>query len=168
MPSKCPTLAVAVVLLCAPALALAGQQWQPYVNDRFGVHADVPQGWASGNPPENNDGLTFTSPDGTAQVAVWGSFQADDSLDNAFATESAPNDGETITYKTRGKQSLVISGVKGETIFYRRLVLSCRNSVWNGVEITYPKAKKAAFDPLVGHIAASLKPGVGYNNPDCK
>ena len=51
---------------------------------------------------------------------------------------------------------------------YRRLVLSCKDTVWNGVEISYPKAQKQAFDPLVSHIAASLKPGIGFNNPDCK
>ena len=40
----------------------------------------------------------------------------------------------------------MISGFKGENIFYRRLVLSCKNSVWNGVEITYPKAKLSYDD----------------------
>ena len=168
MPSRLSTAAVVFGLLLVPALALAGQKWQPYVNDRFGVRADIPQGWVSGQPPENNDGLRWTSPDGTAQVAVWGGFQIEDGVDDAFKTVSAPNAGETITFKARGKQALVISGFKGENIFYRRLVLSCKNSVWNGVEITYPKAKKAEFDPIVSHIAASLKPGIGYNNPDCK
>ena len=57
MPSRLSTAAVVFGLLLVPALALAGQKWQPYVNDRFGVHADIPQGWVSGQPPENNDGL---------------------------------------------------------------------------------------------------------------
>ena len=157
-----------VLLLASTALAFAGQQYQTYFNDRFGVTADVPHGWTSGDEPANNDGLRWTSPDGAAEVAVYGGFQVLDSLEEAFGTQADLGDGATTTYKAKGKHGLTVSGVKGDKIIYRRSILSCKDTVWNTVEITYPKAQKAAFDPIVTHIAASLKPGTGLSNADCK
>jgi len=157
-----------VLLLASTTLAIAGQQYQSYFNDRFGVTADVPQGWTSGEAPDNNDGLTWTSPDGTAQLAIYGGFQVLDSLEEAFGIQADLGDGATTTYKAKGKHGLTVSGLKGDKIVYRRSLLSCKDTVWNTVEITYPKAQKAAFDPIVAHVAASLKPGTGFSNGDCK
>ena len=157
-----------VILIASTPPAFAGQQYQHYFNDRFGVSADVPQGWSRGNPPENDDGLRWTSPDGAAEVAVYGGFQVLDSLEEALRTEADLGDGATTTYKAMGKHGFTISGLKGDKIIYRRSLLSCKDGVWNSVEIIYPKAQKAVFDPIVAHIAASLKPGTGYNNADCK
>ena len=86
MSSKSLALAI---LIASTSLAFAGQQYQHYFNDRFGVSADVPQGWSSGAEPDNGDGLRWTSPDGAAEVAVYGGFQVLDSLEEAFKTEDA-------------------------------------------------------------------------------
>lgn len=157
-----------VLLLAGTSLAWAGQQYQSYFNDRFGVSADVPRGWTSGAEPDNSDGLRWTSPDGTAEVAVYGGFQVLDSLEEAFGSQADLGTGAVTTYKAKGKHGLTVSGLKDDKIIYRRSLLSCKDTVWNTVEITYPKAQKAAFDPIVAHIAASLKPGTGFSNADCK
>jgi hypothetical protein len=70
-----------------------------------------------------------------------------------------PNEGEQITYRHRETRLLVISGLKRDRIFYRKSILSCRDTVWNSVAIEYPSARKDAFDGLVAQVAKSLKPG---------
>jgi hypothetical protein len=51
--------------LAAPADA---EGWRIYNNERFGTTAEVPADWRAGRPPENGDGLVFTSPDGRREA----------------------------------------------------------------------------------------------------
>src|SRR5262245_35933650 len=133
--------------------------WQIYVNDRFGATAEVPATWKAGEPPANDDGLEFTSPDGQASIIVSGMLNIDDTVDEAFASREEPLEGETITYKHRDKHSIVISGTRGDRIFYRKSILACRNEVWDSLSIEYPASQKQAFDAIVTHLARTLKPG---------
>ena len=157
--------AAAASLLYSSAIAAAA--WQTYVNERFGSTADVPTGWQAGTPPENGDGLTFTAPDGQATIAIFGSLNVWEKPDEAFAAHETPDEGETITYKHRDKRGTVVSGVKGDRIFYRKAILSCRGQVWNNVAIEYPAAQKQAFDPVVTHVAGSLRAGKSLQVEEC-
>jgi hypothetical protein len=134
----------------------AEDAYRTYHNERFGVSADVPRDWRAGRPPDNGDGLKFTSPDGTAALIVSGGYRMADSVAEALNSEQAADEGETITYQTRGPRMAVISGMRGETIFYRKVVVSCKDQVMNHVSIEYPLARKQQFDALVAHVAASL------------
>jgi hypothetical protein len=152
-------LALAVLLLAGPALA---GSWSNYYNDRFGPSADYPAGWKMEPEPENNDGRKFTSPDGDAFVTITGNF-ALDSRDEEMARYTEPSEGETVTYSAKGANWVVLSGTRGDKIFYRKSLLSCDDQVWNNLHIEYPAEDKAKYDKLVAHMAASLRPGVGYN-----
>jgi hypothetical protein len=143
-------------------LAAQAESWRSYHNSRFGTTADVPRSWTMGAPPENNDGRVFTSPDRRAEIIVSGIFHVlphDEEIANKFA----PNAGETITYKRQGPGWTVVSGTKGDRIFYRKSILSCRDTIWNDVSIEYPAADKEKFAPLVVHVAGSLRPSQGYD-----
>ena len=159
----------AVVLAVALSLAgpAAAAEWQTYVNERFGTTAEVPSGWRAGEPPANGDGLSFTSPDGKAVITVYGGFQVYDTVAEGMAALEEPLEGETITYHHRGDRTVTVSGLRGGTIFYRKWLLSCGDTVWNGVSIEYPAADKAAYDDLVARVAKSLKAGRGYETEDC-
>ncbi len=141
--------------------------WTSYDNDRFGTTADVPPGWTAGPPPDNNDGLVFTSPDGKARLIISGILNVDDSVDAAFQSYEVPNAGEVITYKHRSGNSITISGTKGAQIFYGKHLLSCHNQIWNSIYLEYPAATKASFDMIVARVAKSLKPGKSWQIPDC-
>ncbi|MBB4199131.1 hypothetical protein CCR94_16670 [Rhodoblastus sphagnicola] len=153
-------LTLAAALLVAGA-ALA-ESWRSYHNDRFGVTAAYPAGWKMGPEPTNNDGRVFSSPDGTAQVTISGMF-AVDSRQEEMASRSEPLEGETVTYSTRGDNWIVVSGTRNGRVFYRKALLSCGDRVWNDLDIDYPEQDKAKFDAIVGHMAASLRPGAGYD-----
>jgi hypothetical protein len=163
MPRLLTALAALVVLSSGAHAGL----WQTYVNDRFGSTAEIPATWHAGTPPENGDGLEFTSPDGQASIIVSGMLNIDDTIDAAFASREEPGDGETITYRHRDKRGLVVSGTKGDRIFYRKSILSCHDQVWNSVSIEYPAAQKKAFDPIVAEVARSLKPGRSQQVAEC-
>ena len=62
---------------------------------------------------------------------------------------------------------VVVSGTKGDSIFYRKSILSCRDQVWNSVSIEYPAAEKKAFDAIVTHVAGSLKAGQSEQVAEC-
>ncbi|MEF3365514.1 hypothetical protein V3H18_03085 [Methylocystis sp. 9N] len=147
---------LAVVLAAFAAQSASAESWRAYHNPRFGTTAEVPQGWRMGAPPENNDGRVFTSPDGRAEIIVSGMFSIGPRKEE-FALRLGPLEGETIEYERRGRDWLVVSGVKGEKIFYRKSLLSCRDTIWNSVFLEYPASEKDKYDPLVGHVAASLR-----------
>lgn len=147
--------------------AAQASAWKSYYNPRFGTTADVPPGWTAGTPPDNNDGLVFTAPDGVARLTIYGSLNIDDDLAAAFQTYETPGAGEVITYKQRGGNSITISGTKGPQIFYERHLLSCHNQIWNSIYLEYPVAAKASFDAIVARVAKSLKPGPSEQIPDC-
>jgi serine/threonine-protein kinase len=160
-------LVLCAVLLTGWVAPAHAESWRTYSNERFGTTAQVPTDWRPGRPPDNNDGLVFTSPDGQASIAVYGSLHVWDTIDQAVAIFETPGDGETITYKHRAPRSIVISGIRGDQIYYAKSILSCRDNVWNSVRIEYPAARKEAFDGLVTYVASSLHSGRSYQVAEC-
>jgi hypothetical protein len=150
-------------LIAAGSAQAAG--WRSYHNDRFGTSADYPQGWVMGSAPENDDGRAFTSPDNKANITISGIFSSPPVADE-IAERLKPDDGETITFHVQKPNGVTVSGTKGDMIFYRKSILSC--GIWNDLVVDYPAAQKAAFDPIVTHIAASLKAGRGSDFVPCK
>lgn len=157
--------AALILALAVPAGAHAAS-FRTYVNERFGSTADVPEDWAPAEAPANGDGLRFVSPDGQAWIIVSGSFQVG-SLSEAVALLEAPNDGEQVTYHHRETRLVVVSGLKRDRIFYRKSILSCRDTVWNSIAFEYPAARKQVFDVIVTQVAKSLKPGKGADAAEC-
>ncbi|MBL1256338.1 hypothetical protein [Methylocystis sp. Sn-Cys] len=157
----------ALAFLIFTFTAAQAGDWRTYRNDRFGAAADIPVGWRMGEAPENDDGRVFTSPDGRASVTVSGSYAV---LPRFQEVEimTKPGAGETVDYKRQGRDWIVASGRKGDRIFYRKSLLSCGGTVWNSVYLDYPAAEKAAFDPIVAHVAGSLRGGKGYGTGNCR
>jgi hypothetical protein len=157
----------AAFVLTAGLSAPADAAWRTYVNERFGVTADVPDDWKAGLPPTNGDGLDFKSPDGRASIVVSGSLNIADTIEEAIAMFEAPDEGETVTYKHATARSVVVSGIASDRIFYRKSILACHDQVWNSVSIEYPAADRVAYDALVIHVAHSLRAGKSEQMPDC-
>ena len=157
----------AIALLALAAVATAAPQYRTYANPRFGTTADVPVDWKSDPPPANGDGLRFNSPDKRASLTVSGSLNIYDTVEEAMKSYEEPGDGEKITYRHREPRAIVVSGTRGNTIFYGKHILSCGDQIWNSVYLEYPTAEKAAYDALVAHVAGSLRPGRSAQVPNC-
>ena len=153
---------LSAALLVALANGAQAGVWRTYHNTRFGTTADVPASWTMGPPPQNNDGRFFTSPGKRAEITISGIF-ANIGSNDELASRLIATEGETITCKKRQDKWVVVSGAKGDRIFYRKTVLSCDDTIANDLSIEYPAADKEKYDPLVAHVAASLRPGKAYD-----
>jgi hypothetical protein len=161
--SRRALIGAALAAVPCAASAQTGEKWKTYSNDRFGTSISYPARFKPGRPPDNNDGQSFTADDG-AELAVWGSFnvlEEDVAGLEASRRENLKAD-EKITYRAAGKNWLVLSGTRGDRLFYTRYLLSHRNEVENAFEISYPAVLAATYDPIVARLSKSLKAGRGY------
>lgn len=152
---------VTVVLLSAHAAKADG--WLTYQNDRYGTTIDYPPVFKMQPPPDADDGRKFKSADG-AEFTVSASYAAMDFTLAAYRDFIVKNlaSGSAITYEAHGKNWFVISGTKGERIFYEKHVLSHKGEMNEDLVISYPASAKAAYDPIVARMAKSLRPGEGF------
>jgi hypothetical protein len=150
-----PILALAAV----SAATSAGAGQFTYTNQRFGTVCTFPDEIFSIREPEpeNGDGQQWSAPDG-AHLTCSGILNIDDDTPKSFvaAEMASAEPGYKVTYAKAGKDWAVLSGIKGDTIFYERRLFG-KDSVIRTVWIEYPPALKSKYDPLVGAIAGSLK-----------
>ncbi|MBV8766181.1 MAG: hypothetical protein JO137_14570 [Hyphomicrobiales bacterium] len=136
-----------------------------YHNPRFGQMLEYPRDLfpITLPPPENGDGQIFTSQDGKSEVIASGSYNVDEygRIDEVVAQDAQfrTRDGWIITYRTKGKDWAVLSGMKDDRIFYDKLLLTHHKKIINTLTVEYPVAAKAVFDPVVPRIAASFREG---------
>jgi hypothetical protein len=79
-----------------------------------------------------------------------------------FSLRENPEPNERITYRAGGKNWLVLSGTRGDRIFYKRHLFSHANHVINAFEISYPAGLASGYDPIVARMSKSLRAGTGY------
>lgn len=158
---------LAGALVLSTAYALAAPAWRHYTNERFGATADVPSAWRADPLPNNGDGLRFVSSDGASSIVISGSFQTDGTVEQALSSRSEAGTGETITYRLRTPRMVVVSGTRGDQIVYRKSILGCRNKIWNDLSIQYSASRRAEFESIVTHTAASLHQGRGSETTIC-
>jgi len=153
-------LALLLALVVSPAIAA---EWGHYVNERFGVEADVPPGFSPGAPPANGDGLGFSTP--TAQLSIYGSLIVEGDFESTVAQRIKWNedDGWNITYKATTPGWATWSGKKGGRILYVRAIRMCGGDMYGAFELEYSSADLRAFDPVVERLVSSLKDsGTGW------
>ncbi len=149
-------LALLVALVAALVLPASAQS-RPYRNARFGFSLSVPAGFLAGQPPANGDGLTFTQRSGPAILKAWGWNNAlEESLDQSLA-RARSECGSPIAYQGRGRNWYVLSWTDGRTISYQKTFLGPGSGA--SFLLTYPVARKSAFDPVVAALERSFKPG---------
>lgn len=165
-------LAAIAISLVFPGAAPAADshKWTTYKNVRFGTQALYPADlFRPLEPPANGAGLEFESPDG-ASLVIQGMFNTlDDHSPAAYAREYyTPDSYPNVTYQASGKDWFVLSGTRDGNIYYDKVIMSCRGDVVNALTIVYPASLQARYDPLVGKIEKSLRPGRGEDTtPNC-
>ena len=160
-----PLLAAAVALplfaAACPALAdrflPAADGWQTYVNDRFGMRFDYPAGiFAAAPPPDNGDGRTFTSGDATLQIFAFHNTGGENA--GSLKARLIGSEGyENVTYSPSGGSWLVISGFRGDDIFYEKYFLA--GGVISAFGMEFPAARKPYYAPIVERIEDSFRAG---------
>lgn len=138
------------------ASAFAQKAYETYFNDRFSFSIDYPSDLLiMQDPPANNDGRTFLSPNGLVEMRVWGSNNA---LLRSLKQEynSAIKDlGVKPSYKLLQRNGFVVSGQKKGIITYQKTLFS--DNVFYTFLIEYPAKDKKLYDAMVTRIARSFK-----------
>jgi hypothetical protein len=130
--------------------------WKTYTNERFGFSVCYPSDLLQLEAaPDNNDGQTFVGSNG-AKIAAWGSWNATDQTLADSAREDEKSLGH-VTYKAIREGFYVISGRKGDQIFYKRTALA--NGKFSAVQLTYPAADSALWNGISARVSQCFKPG---------
>ncbi len=141
-----------------PPTQLSEGEWVKYVNSRFGASIVYPSGIFNPQPPpDNNDGRRFTAIDGKSSFFIFGQYNAlEMTLAELEADDIAGGDYDAVTYKRHGEDWYVLSGYRGDQVFYRKLLLRDDGETEHVFEIIYPKQAKRTFDLITAQMAKSF------------
>lgn len=148
------------LLLVASAREGAAETWKLHLNARFGTAAEYPaERFHPGRPPENGDGQSFTARDGAA-LTIFASYNVEDDTPASYeaSLRSGSSDYSEITLRASGSNWLVLSGYRGDSIFYEKYIFTKRKDadLIHAFVITYGRDAKAVYDPIVARLARTL------------
>jgi hypothetical protein len=115
----------------------------------------VPRGWQLQPASPAWQGRRYVSPDGKAWIAFYAAGAANDA--GARFKAVAFGDGEEPTYLRGERDRLTVSGLKGDTIFYRKVMLACGGTVWRHVAVEYPAAAKRELDGTIERLSRAFE-----------
>jgi hypothetical protein len=109
-------------------------------------------------PPENDDGRTFLSSDGTAEMRVWGQYNALSETLKSKYNATLKSFNERPSYMVLEPKRYVVSGVRDDKIVYIKTIYerSKGTEVFYTLTIEYPAAEKKKWDAVVTHISNSF------------
>jgi hypothetical protein len=142
-----------LILFCVAMLTAASAHAEP-APARYDFSSIIPHGWRRVSPPHGKNAQGFVSPSGDA----WIVFKAELARRSAAAQLAVLRTvrGGDITYEREGRTWIVVSGLKGNRIFYRKGMLACGGRDWHYLELEYPAAEKRAFDDFVTQSSRAL------------
>src|ERR1700730_16906318 len=141
-------------LALAATLTAASAQTPSNDPQRRGIPAVLPPDWVLQPTDPNQHRKVLTSPDGRASLTVL-EERADTDM-ASYMRSVAERDGERVTYRRREQSWIVVSGFKGERIFYRKAMLACGDKVWHQIAFDYPAAEKRGYDRFVTRAEKAL------------
>jgi hypothetical protein len=139
--------------LCFIAVLVAVSAHAGPAPTKYDFGGIIPQNWHLA-PPKAAYERRFTSPDGEASIALR-SEHARIPVAAQLERLRTAGDGE-ITYEHEGRTWIVISGFKGNRIFYTKAMLACGGRAWHYVEFEYPATQKRDFDNFVTRSSKAL------------
>jgi hypothetical protein len=66
---------------------------------------------------------------------------------------------DETTYRPKGRSWFVLSGYRGDTIYYEKVMFSCGGSLVNVFAVTYPVEQRNTYDPIVERMEDTFRPG---------
>ena len=158
-------LAAVLAIGQSQAAAAAPAAWKTYQNARFGYSVRYPADLLAPLPEAaNGDGRHFRPRRGHADVAVWAGYAADETLRALANAAERDCAGGHASYKVLRDRNvppfMALSCVKpGGEVLYAK-ALRCKDVITQ-IQLTYPATEKAAWDPVVAKMSASLGAGCG-------
>ena len=131
--------------------------WETYVNNRFGTQLSYPADLFSPDAAsENGDGRRFVAED--AQLEIFGWDNAEGETASSLRERLVGTQGyENVTYNRSGGSWLVLSGFRGDNIFYEKYFF--RNGTIQAFGMEFPEDEKPFYAPVVERIEDSFRAG---------
>jgi len=156
----CPAANVAANPVATPATApaVSASDWTVYRNTRFGTAVRYPASHfqLDGQPPANDDGRSFVSLDGQAEMLVWAGYNALEQTAQQIMEDT--RDGlpsASIVAQQVGAKDFEITLQDGGLMVHQRSEIDDENIVHN-VLVRYPEAQKTLYAPMAQAMIDSL------------
>lgn len=164
------TVALIAITICAVAFASAAVAAPRRFNEWASIH-HAKRGFAIAYPTEvfapvagdSDDGRILASRDGKAKLLV-GAFENEarfslQAYRDYLLTESYPD--AQLDYERTNARWFVISGIRGDTMFYERVTFTCGGQLVNSWVMLYPVVERALYDRVVEAVARTYTAGSG-------
>jgi hypothetical protein len=123
----------------------------------------IPAGWQLQPTEPDWKGKRYVSPDGTATLALYAA-RTDQEPIPAHKKTFAFVEGEELTFLQSERDWIVVSGLKGDRMFYRKAALACGGKSWHHVAFEYPAEAKRSMEGVVTEAVRALD---DYENTGC-
>jgi hypothetical protein len=160
-----PRFVIALLfVMLSSQLSRAIEQWIDQRDPQFGYRYSYPGAMFSSVVGDGKPGFHyFASKETNAKFLVGAWDQQGGDTPEHFKRWMIANAGgyEDITYQPHGRSWFVLSGYRGDQIYYEKVMFSCGNRMVNILAIAYPVAERDHFDPAVERMEDSFKAGQG-------
>lgn len=154
---------IAAMIFVAPSAGkAAASHWSSERDAGLGFIYSYPRGLFSRTEGDGKPSFHyFVSEGSNAKFLVGGWNNREGQTPEGFKRWLFANAGgyDELTYRPRGRSWFVLSGYRGDTIYYEKVMFSCGGSVVNVLAITYPATQRNLYDPVVEHMENSFRPG---------
>ncbi|HEX2255875.1 MAG TPA: hypothetical protein VHG92_04085 [Afifellaceae bacterium] len=131
--------------------------WTTYVNARSGASLTYPEELFQPLPSENGENQRFISRDGEAELEFIVLPRAPGQTARSLQQSLVGREGyEQVTYAPRGRSWFVLSGYRGDRVFYEKYVFA-GGSV-QAFAIAYPQSLRQLYDPVVEAVEDNFRP----------
>jgi hypothetical protein len=133
--------------------------WGQYRDKTLGLTFDLPAHiFPIDSAKEGSFGTVFSSPDGRAQVRVFGASNEASDSPRQYLARIAKTDAADFTYVRTTPTFFVASGTRDGVITYRRCNFSGpANKRIGCIQLNYPQREKRAWDAAVTRMSRSLR-----------
>jgi len=152
-----------VALSAFGCLSLAAKErWIEQRDRQFGYNYSYPEALFASVAGDGKPGfhyLAANKSDAKFLVGAWDNH--DGATPEHFKRWMIENAGgyEEITYQPRGRSWFVLSGYRGDQIYYEKVMFSCGERVVNILAVAYPVAERDQFDPVVEQMEDRFSTG---------
>ncbi len=158
------TWSLIALALVSATDAVAFSDWATIHNKRFGFSIAYPANILFPAPtPSGQDGRVLQSKDGRAKMLV-ATFENGENLSLSGYRDFLLSDiyaGTKLDYAPQKARWFVLSGVRGDQMFYERVTFSCGGKLINSWAMLYPTAERKLYDKVVEAIARTYTAGSG-------
>ena len=151
-------LAVAACVAATPVVA--ADAMATYDNARFGYAVSYPASQFNAQPESGNgDGRAFKAKGSSAQVLVWGAYNA---LSQTRAQMAAEIEADCLSrpasYRVAKANLVAVScNMAGGAVLYEKHLI--HGDQITALRFTYPASESARWKPVVERVSASLRAG---------